>query len=213
MHIFADFSYLNYFCHTMIYILHIQLKDLGTPKIWRQIAVPSTLTFNQLHEVIQIAFGWSDYHLYEFTDRSDMFQEGSCRISIPCADDADYHDAKTTDARTTKISKILSKSNELKYIYDFGDFWEFEIHVIDRIRETIDTPICQDGSGAPPPEDCGGTGGYEQMLKSISTSDEGAESYREWIGLNPHESWNPEEFSHQTRKTINLWLYQHFAID
>jgi hypothetical protein len=116
----------------MIYILRIHLKDLDTPKVWRQIAVPSTLTFNQLHEIIQIVFGWSDYHLYEFTDRPDMLQEGSYRISISCADDADYHDVKTTDARKTKISKILSKSDDLKYIYDFGDYWEFEIHIIDR---------------------------------------------------------------------------------
>lgn len=186
---------------------------MDTPKVWRQIAVPSTLTFNQLHEIIQIVFGWSDYHLYEFTDRPDMLQEGSCRISISCADDADYHDVKTTDSRKTKIRKILSKSDDLKYIYDFGDYWEFEIHIIDRIRETIVAPLCQDGGGATPPEDCGGTCGYEQMLKSLSTNDEDAESYREWIGLNPHESWNPEEFTHQTRKIINLWLYHHFAIN
>lgn len=197
----------------MIYILRIHLKDLDTPKVWRQIAVPSTLTFNQLHEIIQIVFGWSDYHLYEFTDRPDMLQEGSYRISISCADDADYHDVKTTDSRKTKIRKILSKSDDLKYIYDFGDYWEFEIHIIDRIRETIVAPLCQDGGGATPPEDCGGTCGYEQMLKSLSTNDEDAESYREWIGLNLHESWNPEEFTHQTRKIINLWLYHHFAIN
>lgn len=168
--------------------MHIQLKDLDTPKVWRQIGVPSTFTFNQLHQVIQIAFGWSDSHLYEFTDSPDMFQDGNYRISIPCADDAYYHNVKKTDARKTKISKILSKSDDLKYIYDFGDFWEFEIHLIDRIRETLEAPICLDGNGATPPEGCGGTGGYEQMLKSLSTNDEEAESYREWIGLNQHES-------------------------
>ena len=81
-----------------------------------------------------------------------MLQEGSYRISISCADDADYHDVKTTDSRKTKIRKILSKSDDLKYIYDFGDYWEFEIHIIDRIRETIVAPLCQDGGGATPPK-------------------------------------------------------------
>lgn len=83
-----------------------------------------------------------------------MFKEGSYRISIPFTDDAGCHEVKTTNARKTKISKILSKSDNLKYVYDYGDFWKFEIHVIDRIRETIVAPICQDGSGATPPEDC-----------------------------------------------------------
>lgn len=34
--------------------------------IWRRLLVRSDLTLFGLHRVIQIAFGWEDYHLHAF---------------------------------------------------------------------------------------------------------------------------------------------------
>ncbi len=168
----------------MIYKLHIVLTGLESCEVFIDVIVPSSLTFDQLHRVIQIVFGWDDYHLYEFSDRNPMTEEVTLRISVPSPDDEEYYDIKTTNSRITRISKFFAKQDSLIYVYDVGDNWQFEISVIDRIRKNIEAPFCIAGKGATPPEDCGGTNGYEDMLRSLKENDDETESYREWIGLN-----------------------------
>ena len=36
------------------------------PGVWRLVRVPDAFTLDQLHRVLQLAFCWLDYHLYEF---------------------------------------------------------------------------------------------------------------------------------------------------
>ncbi|UKA77606.1 plasmid pRiA4b ORF-3 family protein [Arthrobacter sp. FW306-07-I] len=37
------------------------------PEIWRQLEIRSTMTLDQVHRVLQAAFGWKDMHLHRFT--------------------------------------------------------------------------------------------------------------------------------------------------
>ncbi|MBB6444532.1 hypothetical protein HNR53_001140 [Bacillus benzoevorans] len=55
------------------------------------------------------------------------------------------------------------------YEYDFGDSWYHEIIVEDKVicTQEIHVPICLDGERNRPPEDVGGTGGYEDFLSII----------------------------------------------
>ena len=46
--------------------VRIELRD-SDPLIWRQIEVPTSITLKVLHDIIQAAMGWFDYHLWEFT--------------------------------------------------------------------------------------------------------------------------------------------------
>ena len=46
--------------------VRIELRD-SDPVIWRQVEVPTSITLKVLHNVIQVAMGWFDYHLWEFT--------------------------------------------------------------------------------------------------------------------------------------------------
>jgi hypothetical protein len=36
------------------------------PSVWRRLIVPRAFHLGELHQVIQAAFGWWDYHLHEF---------------------------------------------------------------------------------------------------------------------------------------------------
>jgi pRiA4b ORF-3-like protein len=36
------------------------------PPMWRRVLVPGEITLAELHEVVQVAVGWTDTHLHEF---------------------------------------------------------------------------------------------------------------------------------------------------
>jgi len=40
-----------------------------SPRIWRRLLVPSDTSIAQLHEVLQVAFGWDDMYLHRFEIR------------------------------------------------------------------------------------------------------------------------------------------------
>lgn len=42
------------------------ILDNTHPPVWRRVIVPEKITFADLHEIIQILFGWDDYHLHDF---------------------------------------------------------------------------------------------------------------------------------------------------
>ena len=48
---------------TEIATLRIELKD-SDPLIWRELEVPTSITLKVLHEIVQTAMGWLDYHLW-----------------------------------------------------------------------------------------------------------------------------------------------------
>src|SRR5271157_2848687 len=51
-----------------IYQLHILLLQINPP-IWRRLHVRSDSSIATLHELLQIAFDWSDFHLHRFVIR------------------------------------------------------------------------------------------------------------------------------------------------
>ena len=46
--------------------IYIELQDIR-PRIWRRVDVPLTSHLLTLHNIIQIAFGWTDSHLFQFS--------------------------------------------------------------------------------------------------------------------------------------------------
>jgi len=151
-------------------------------EIWRRFLVNDSLTFERLHLIIQIVMGWENYHLYEFNVNGMKIG----RLDEEC-------DYEITDSKKTKLSDcITNKIKKLSYIYDFGDSWEHEI-ILEKIDDDkIRVPICLEGKNACPPEDCGGIGGYENILKIRKNKNH--PDYKEliidWLG----EGFNPEKF-------------------
>ena len=45
--------------------IRIELQEIE-PKIWRRVDVPLSATLFALHDIIQVAMGWKDVHLFEF---------------------------------------------------------------------------------------------------------------------------------------------------
>ncbi len=163
----------------MPYQLKITLQNVAPP-IWRRVVVSGELTLLDLHHVIQIAMGWEDCHLHDFTINRQ-------RYALPSDEDFD----EPRDESTTKLRDVLRARSRFVYVYDFGDDWH---HVIQVEKATTDTalvePECVDGERACPPEDSGGPWGYEEKLVALRDPDDDETEYlREWMG-----DFDPERF-------------------
>src|SRR5205814_3848664 len=98
----------------------ITLLDI-TPAIWRRIQVPDC-TLTELHEYIQAAFGWENYHLHQF-------EIDGVKYSQPAPDGDDFG-MEFEDETQVVLSKLLPKSaKQIRWIYeyDFGDGWRHEV--------------------------------------------------------------------------------------
>jgi hypothetical protein len=52
---------------TLVNQLKITLRGVAKPPVWRRVLVPADVTLRDLHEVIQQAMGWNDYHMHVFS--------------------------------------------------------------------------------------------------------------------------------------------------
>gem|GEM_PF-130186 len=148
----------------MAYELKISIKDIN-PVIWRRLRIPGNITFQQLHQIIQAAFGWLDYHLY-------MFEFDKTIVTFPDDYESDgLYNGNVTELNslTTKINELFDTNDVCQYEYDLGESWRHEIIIEKRLKdnEKNAVPVCLDGARQRPPEDVGGISGYENFLNII----------------------------------------------
>jgi hypothetical protein len=134
------------------------------PAIWRRIQVPDC-TLVDLHEYIQAAFGWENYHLQQF-------QIDGMWYSQPAPDGDDFG-MEFEDETDVLLSKLLPKSSRKArwiYEYNFGDGWRHEVlfEGFPPIDPKAKYPLCLEGERACPPEDCGGPPGFANYLDAIA---------------------------------------------
>lgn len=179
-----------------VYQLKITLRGIKPP-IWRRVLVDGSATLAEVHEAIQAAFGWWNYHLYEF-------EFGRTLYGIP---DPDWDfGPPTRDARKTRLSKVAEAGTPFTYTYDFGDNWVHKVVVEKVVPASADVavPACIDGRRAAPPEDCGGTWGYAELIEILADPTHPEHAARaewagEWSGLNDPDSFDPAEFADNLR--------------
>ena len=94
-----------------------------------------------------------------------------------------------------KLKDIFRNDGDfIDYLYDFGDHWEHRITLKGKCipRSYRSYPLCIAGARRCPPEDVGGIGGYEELLKAIeSKNKETLVEYKEWLGY----EFNPDDFT------------------
>ena len=130
-----------------VYQLRIWIRKIS-PQIWRRVLVRSDSTIVQLHDTLQIVFGWSDEHLHQFLIRGKPYGIG--RIGGISFDD-NPHQVRLGDFHFRWKETWL-------YEYDLTDWWQHEIHLeqtlpLDPAKQY---PVCVAGKRRGPIEDCGG---------------------------------------------------------
>jgi hypothetical protein len=168
--------------HTVMQ-LRVRIKGIRPP-IWRKLLVRSDTKLHDLHLMIQSAFGWDNYHLYEFFDGLVYYTKPS---------DEWESDPDEIDSTEVTIEDInLREGSKIEYTYDFGDGWDHTISVekVLPLDSSLKLPACIGGKRNCPPEDCGGVYGYYDVLrKAANPDDPDHEATIEWLG-----EYNPEEF-------------------
>lgn len=127
-------------------LLKISLNRMK-PAAWRKVEVPSNISLEHLHNVIQAAFGWYDEHLHKFMVGDDDIEPKGKGYAF----DADY------DAWKVSLEEVLpTVESSIKYLYDFGANW---VHTIklesfeDYAENEKHLVRMTDGRGACPEED------------------------------------------------------------
>lgn len=173
-------------------MIDIRVELVGiVPTIWRQISVPSGITLDVLHFVIQGAMPWQDYHLHEFEVDKQLYE------AREIDDDSWDRGDERKDERKFALGDLVKKGDTFIYTYDFGDGWRHLITVEkvgkDSGRPDLDFPSCVAGERACPPEDCGGPYSYDGFLEALADSKNPEHrSTKEWAG-----TFDPKNFSIQ----------------
>jgi len=170
----------------MAYLFKIQIQGINPP-VWRRLLVPEHLTFSKFHNIIQVAFGWENDHVYEFSPSG-----WDSSPTIGSQFEKYFDDGAEMDSDKVKLSDIFKKEKQtFTYIYDFGDEWVHQITLEKITDEKLKKVSCVDGDGACPPEDCGGALDYMDFLEIIR--DPKHPQYLdmlEWTGLEEGETWD-----------------------
>ena len=155
--------------------VRIELAD-SEPLIWREVEVPTSISLKALHEIIQAAFGWENYHLWEFS-------LGKRRYGPP--NDGGWGPA-VANAGKVRLSDLLGpRKTTIGYLYDFGDSWEHRLTVTNVRAGDPDRsyPRYVGGERNGPPEDCGGIPGFYDKLDMAADPDHPDHAdIKEWLG-------------------------------
>jgi hypothetical protein len=201
---------------TDVYQLHVWIRQIS-PMIWRRLLVRSDSSLGDLHDIILIAFGWTDAHLHRFRIHGRDY--GVSRVGGLWF---------SHDARAVRLDSFQFRLNEwFLYEYDLRDSWQHQVRVERRSaaepRRTY--PVCVGGRRMAPPEDCGGPWAFlqrrdavpayfrehlERVVESVEASDaeavrdelESIEDLHEWLTLDRFD-----------RRLVNSRLRQYAAGD
>jgi hypothetical protein len=168
----------------------VDLQD-AQPAVWRRFLLRQEATFNELHDAIQVACGWTNSHMYEFF--------GSCvwHDSIAGVPDPDgFDDRPVVDARVLPVATWFADHEQCLYVYDFGDEWRHVVHLESRevvLPDALERKLLG-GERAFPPEDCGGSPAYDKCVAVASRAadldeNEDERHLRQWL-----QGWEPEHF-------------------
>ncbi len=131
--------------------------NFADPENFREIIVPQGINLHQLHEIIQIVFGFKNYHDYEF-----VFENNSTSYQ-------NMEDDLTENIRNSNnvIIDDIFDNPGIIYLYDFDDEWVISVLFEEKIEDySKNFPILGKCQGKyNPPEDVGGVAEFIHLIE------------------------------------------------
>ena len=108
--------------------------SLGTG-CYRHIQISANATLYKLHQAILKAFEFEDDHEHAFFMDNHVWSPADAYFSSK----AEAGDRLTKKYTLKKLQ--LAKGQKFKYVFDFGDEWEFQCKVLRELEEDTKTPL------------------------------------------------------------------------
>jgi hypothetical protein len=131
-----------------VYQLRLVLRGIS-PLIWRRLLVRAEDSIADLHDALQIAFGWDGSHLH----RSVLHGR-------------EYGHDSSLDPREVRVGDLgLRIGERFRYEYDFTDYWVHDIRLeaIHEAQPGRRYPVLTGGRRSAPPENCGGAWAFLEL--------------------------------------------------
>lgn len=155
------------------------------PPIWRRFEVPSDISLEGLHGVLQVGFSWLGDHMWLFETPAGQYGMPGSGLGF-------------RSAEAKKLSSVAAqRGDRIRYEYDFGDSWVHDIVIEDvgPVKPGVEYPRCTAGRRAAPPDDCGGVSGYWDLLEILADPGDDQHAERlEWLGLASADEFDPALF-------------------
>ena len=175
------------------------------PIVHRRFLLPSHSTFADLHQIMQLAFGWSGRCLYRFN------------ISGAAIGSPETFGGWTTDSAeiTSLASYMLYEGQRFSYGYGIESSWRIEVR-IERLCALEDGQIpfrCLAGKRAAPLEQCGGAAAFTRLQAVFTPAYVNERMQAICTSLLTEKLWAPEWEAEIAEMQIELeelryWLKQ-----
>jgi len=176
-------------------VARIRIELEGTdPLVWRELDLPLSTTLAALHDIIQVAMRWQNYHRHEFLVGDKIY-------GVPDPED-EFFERKVYQSRSIHLATLIDRgAREFLYVYDFGDNWQHRI-TLGEVRKgeaDIEYPRFVAGARRAPPEDVGSISGFEEFLKAaLDPEHEEHERMIEWDG----GSFDPDDIDERMARLV-----------
>lgn len=144
-----------------IHVLCVSLHG-ATPPSWRLLEVPSAMTLDRLHEVLQRTFGWDDFGPHSFvTIYGEFF--GPLRPTSRATRRAAKREGEPCDESGVMLAEVAGEEGlGTVYLYGYADEWQVDIRVEKILSATVGVayPRCTGGRGEGIPGE-----GYRSVLE------------------------------------------------
>lgn len=150
-----------------------------------------------MHEAIQDACSWKNYHLYCFLYALGTPEIATSPNALEDGGEAWDDVPPPPDASSVKVADYFmegKRATRCLYLYDFGDSWHVNVK-LSRIVEQPERFLRKliGGRRAFPPEDCGGINGYKTCVDAkYDKPVEDRDNLLEWLG-----EWHPDFFDRE----------------
>lgn len=100
---------------------------------YRHIQVSENVTLEMLAGIILCAFGFCNDHAHAFFMDNKAWSQADCFYMAAVDEDEEYR--HTCDYKLYQIK--LKKDDKFKFVFDFGDDWQFQCKVLRIVDEDI----------------------------------------------------------------------------
>lgn len=162
----------------------VRVELLGCqPPVWRPLELASDLFLDDVHEILQVAFGWTDSHLHRFGCGPKYYSDDTEYYLM----EYEVHEGETgIPEEQVRLDEVLVEvGDRLCYCYDFGDDWQhvLELETVLTRPDSAGRTVCTDGRRPGPPEDCGGVHGYELIAAVTEPADSDSDALDAFSGF------------------------------